>query len=297
MRHVTDASIAARVASAARRRGWFTAALLAASLAGCSLDQNLFNSRTLESYTLSTAVIPASARTEGFWTVGGDQVAYVYARHAGDAPRLTLLFCHGNKYHIEEYWDRVEAHWSAGFDVLTFDYRGYGRSTGTSSEATMRADGEAALAFLRSRGVADSSLAITGFSLGGVCAIHLAARVVTPRALIVEAAFTSAEGLVRTGTVLGVPGGWLMKDPYDNLAAMPLVTAPTLVMHGDADTFLPFRFGEALFAANRSAVKRFIRIRGADHSGILSVLGAGTYGRLFHDFASAPSAAGPGVLP
>jgi hypothetical protein len=44
-------------------------------------------------------------------------------------------------------------------------------------------------------------------------------------------------------------------------------------------------------------VKRFIRIRGADHSGILSVLGAGAYGRLFHDFASAPSAAGPGVLP
>lgn len=276
-------------------RAALTAGLLTVS--ACSLDGYLFNERPLDRYALSNAIIPDSLRTEGEWQVGTDRVAWVLARRPGSAPRLSMLYCHGNKNHIEEYWSRVETYWRAGFDVLIFDYRGFGRSTGTSSEATMRADGEAALAFLRSRGVADSSLVVAGFSLGGVCAIHLASRIVTPRALIVASAFTSSEALVRSGTVLDVPGRWLVKDPFDNLAAMPAVRAPTLLLHGDADTFVPFSFGEALFAANGASIRRFVRIRGADHTDIPTVLGAARYGHVYHDFAMTPSANGATVLP
>jgi fermentation-respiration switch protein FrsA (DUF1100 family) len=275
-----------------------SAALLTACItAACSLDEYLFNERAVDSYTLSNAVIADSLRTEGDWNVGSDRVAWVLARRPGNAPRLTLLFCHGNKYNVQEYWDRVEALWSAGFDVLTFDYRGFGRSTGTSSEPTMRADGEAALAFLRSRGVADSSLVVAGFSLGGVCAIHLAARVVKPRALIIESVFTSSEALVRSGTVLTIPGAYLMRDRFDNLAAIPLVTAPTLVLHGDADRFLPYRFGEELYAASRASIKRFVRVVGAEHTTIPTVLGSGTYATLLFRFAQSPSSSGPSTLP
>jgi fermentation-respiration switch protein FrsA (DUF1100 family) len=270
-------------------RSLAVAALVAgtSALGACSLDENLFNERQLDEYALSNAIIPDSLREEGAWQVGDDTVAWVFARRPGSAPRLTLLFCHGNKYNIAEYWPRVETLWQAGFDVLTFDYRGYGKSTGTSNEATLRADSEAALAELRTRGVGDSALVIHGFSLGGVCAIHLAARVVTPRALLVEAAFTSAEDLVRSGTVLDVPGRWLMKDPYDNRAAIRLVTAPTLIVHGDADTFLPFRFGEALHAAATGANPRaLVRVPGANHTEIPERLGPGAYGALLHDFAA-----------
>jgi fermentation-respiration switch protein FrsA (DUF1100 family) len=127
--------------------------------------------------------------------------------------------------------------------------------------------------------------------------VHLASRIVTPRALIVESAFTSSEALVRSGTVLDVPGRWLVKKPFDNLAAMPAVRAPTLLLHGDADTFIPFAFGEALFAANGAATKRFVRVRGADHTDIPTVLGSPRYGQLYHDFARTPSTNGPSVLP
>ncbi len=288
----------AMVRSTLRRAVIAGASFLTASLTtSCSLDEFLFNERAVDSYALSNAVIADSLRTEGDWKVGNDRVAWVLARRPGNTPRLTLLFCHGNKYNIQEYWNRAEAFWSAGFDVLTFDYRGFGRSSGTSDEATMRADGEAALAFVRSRGVADSSLVVAGFSLGGVCAIHLAARVVTPRALIIESAFTSSEALVRSGTVLTIPGEYLMRDRFDNLAAMPLVTAPTLVVHGDADTFLPYRFGEALYAASRAPIKRFVRVRGADHTEIPEVLGSAEYAALFLRFAQSPSGSGPSALP
>lgn len=263
----------------------------------CSLDGYLFNERALETYQLSNAIIPDSLRTEGDWQVGQDRVAWVFARRPGSAPRYTMLYCHGNKYHIEEYWSRVETYWSAGFDVLIFDYRGFGRSTGTSSEATMHADAEAALASLRSRGVADSSLVVAGFSLGGVCAIHLAARIVQPRALIVESAFTSSEALVRSGTVLQIPGQWLIKDAFDNLGAIPAVRAPTLILHGDADTFIPFQSGIALFEANGSSNKHFVRVPGAGHTDIPTVLGTAAYGALYRNFAATLSTNGATVVP
>jgi fermentation-respiration switch protein FrsA (DUF1100 family) len=78
---------------------------------------------------------------------------------------------------------------------------------------------------------------------------------------------------------------------------MPMVTAPTLVVHGDADTFLPYRFGEALYTASRAPIKRFVRVRGADHTEIPDVLGSAAYATLFLRFAQSPSSSGPGVLP
>lgn len=274
--------------------------LLAAAMCGCSLDAFLFNEKPLERYTLSSAIIPDSLRTEGMWTVDGDRVAWVFARRAGSAPRPTLLYCHGNKESIEPYWGRVEALWQAGFDVLIFDYRGFGRSTGTSTEATMRADADAALAFLRTRGVADSTLTVHGFSLGGVCALHLASRRVTPRALILESIFTGAQGLVRSGAVLDIPGRFLMRDGFDNLAMIGQVTAPVLHLHGDADTFVPFRMGEELAGATRATPRRFVPVSGAGHSGVIEVLGPARYGQLFRQFHDNPAQAAaviPGRLP
>lgn len=276
------------------------AAATALALGGCSLDAFLFNDRRLDRYALSSAIIPDSLRTEGDWTVGADRVAWVLARRPGAAARPTLLFCHGNKESLEPYWGRVEALWQAGFDVLVFDYRGFGRSTGRSTEATMRADADAALAFLRGRGVPDGALTVYGYSLGGVCALHLASGRVTPRALVLESAFTNAQGLVRTGAVLDIPGRFLLRDGFDNLAMIGRVSAPVLHLHGDGDTFVPFAMGEELARATRAATRRFVPVVGAGHTDIPDVLGAARFGQLlrqFHDDPAQAAATIPARLP
>ena len=45
-----------------------------------------------------------------------------------------MLFCHGNGGNIGDRVEQARLLASAGFEVLLFDYRGYGRSSGRPSE-------------------------------------------------------------------------------------------------------------------------------------------------------------------
>ena len=60
--------------------------------------------------------------------LGDREVHYVYA-HRPDAA-ATVLFSHGTTWHLGRYWERAEALWERGLNVMIYDYPGYGRSTG-----------------------------------------------------------------------------------------------------------------------------------------------------------------------
>jgi pimeloyl-ACP methyl ester carboxylesterase len=62
-----------------------------------------------------------------------------------------VLLFHGNAGNISDRVPHIELLASAGFDVLAFDARGYGRSTGRPSEPGTYLDARAALAALLRR--------------------------------------------------------------------------------------------------------------------------------------------------
>ena len=55
-----------------------------------------------------------------------------------------------------------------------------------------------------------------------------------------------------------------MKDTFHSDERIGRVSAPLLVLHGDADRVVPIRFGERLFALAREP-KRFVRFPGGGH--------------------------------
>ncbi|HLL86337.1 MAG TPA: alpha/beta fold hydrolase, partial [Thermoleophilaceae bacterium] len=55
-----------------------------------------------------------------------------------------VLFCHGNGGNIGDRLDTARLLAEAGFDLLLFDYRGYGRSSGRPSEEGTYRDARAA---------------------------------------------------------------------------------------------------------------------------------------------------------
>ena len=59
-----------------------------------------------------------------------------------------VLICHGNGGNIGDRAPHASLLAAAGFDVLLFDYRGYGRSPGRPSEDATYADARAARAAL-----------------------------------------------------------------------------------------------------------------------------------------------------
>src|SRR4051794_25111476 len=86
-----------------------------------------------------------------------------------------VLLCHGNAGNIADRVAHAALLSAAGLDVLLFDYRGYGRSSGRPSEQGIYRDARAALDALHAqRGMDASRVLYLGESLGGAVALALA---------------------------------------------------------------------------------------------------------------------------
>ena len=140
-------------------------------------------------------------------------------------------------------------------------YRGYGGSTGTPTEDGLIRDAAAAYDFARARYPA-KRIVLFGESLGTAVAVALAAGHEIG-ALILDAPFTSAAD-VGAAAYPFAPVRWLMKDKFRSDERIGRVSAPLLVLHGEADRIVPIRFAEQLFALAREP-KRMVRFPQGGH--------------------------------
>jgi fermentation-respiration switch protein FrsA (DUF1100 family) len=159
----------------------------------------------------------------------------------------------------ENRWRQIA---DAGVGVLGVAYRGYSGSTGHPSEAGLHMDAEAAYVWLAARYPA-GDIVIMGHSLGTGVATALAAEH-PARALILESPFTSAVD-VGAERMPWLPVRLMMWDRFDSTTWIGKVRAPVLIVHGDRDEVIDYRFGRALFAQAREP-KTFVRIAGGMHN-------------------------------
>ncbi len=173
------------------------------------------------------------ARLHGWWVPA-------QARRRG-----RVLLCHGNGGAIGDRTAHARLLTMAGFDVLLFDYRGYGRSRGKPSEHATRRDARAAHAALHRR-TPDDRVFYLGESLGAAVALALALER-PPAGLILQSAFTSVRDMARLHYPY-IPRA-LVPDAYPSIALVRYLRAPLLVVHGERDEIVPASHGEALFHA------------------------------------------------
>lgn len=94
-----------------------------------------------------------------------------------DDSQQTILFCMGNSGNISLMLPYAKILQDAGFEVLLFDYQGFGESEGIASISSLLGDCTAAFEFLvDSRQRKPHEIGIFGVSLGSVLAITLAAE-------------------------------------------------------------------------------------------------------------------------
>jgi pimeloyl-ACP methyl ester carboxylesterase len=118
-----------------------------------------------------------------------------------------VLFCHGNAGNIGDRVAHAALLSAAGFDVLLFDYRGYGRSSGRPNEHGTYRDARAACRALRDQpGVDVSRVIYLGESLGGAVALELALAH-PPAGLVLQSTFNSVRDLARLHYPY-IPRGW-----------------------------------------------------------------------------------------
>ena len=174
-----------------------------------------------------------------------------------------ILFSHGNGGNIADRMEHYAMLRELGYDILAYDYGGYGKSTGGPSEKRCYADIRAAWKYLAdTRGIPPGNIVLYGESLGGGATCDLATDM-HPRAVILQSTFLSIAKRAKEIFPI-VPVGLLLKHRFDNDAKIGKISAPILVIHSPEDTIIPYRHGRALFDL-ANGPKTFLELHG-DHN-------------------------------
>lgn len=160
----------------------------------------------------------------------------------------TILVCPGNAGNVAVYFPYADVLVRGGFNVLIFNYQGFGESEGIPNILSLPGDVECAYEFLRDKkNVKPDDLGVFGVSLGSTLSFYLAAR--NPvSALAVEDTFIPGAMLdryiqkARSGMLFELAANAIRNtalpavDPMQNVKK---VKCPILFLHGANDNFLP----------------------------------------------------------
>ncbi len=193
-------------------------------------------------------------------TPDGERLHAWYCR--SEKPVASGLFCHGNKGNLTISAHIIPHLLNAGLNILFFDYRGYGKSSGRATYAGVIADGVTAAGFHDKIRPKKLPSILYGFSLGGAVAAQVIRRHPFD-ALILQSTFTSLPRLTRI-LYPRLPLHLLAGKLFDTIRVIRKLTVPLLVLHGTEDEVIPCAMAHELFDACTSH-KRLWCIEGGLH--------------------------------
>lgn len=201
---------------------------------------------------------------------------------AKDKSRGTILQLHGNAENISTHVNSVLWLTLEGYDVFTFDYRGYGRSEGSPTQDGVHRDAQAALeTVLTLPDINKERLFVLGQSLGGAIAVYAVAN--SPhkdrvKALIIDSAFSSYRTIAREKLAQIIftwpfqyPLSFLFNDDYSPVKWIKTVhPLPVLIIQGDQDTIVPVHHASILYGTALDPKELWV-VNGVGHIQGLSV--------------------------
>jgi alpha-beta hydrolase superfamily lysophospholipase len=178
-----------------------------------------------------------------FETEDGEMLHGWYCR--AERPVASALYCHGNTGNLTNTAHVMPHLMASGISVLTFDYRGFGRSTGRPSLSGIVSDGLCAARFHETLRPKDVPSMLYGYSLGGA----VAAQVVQHHSfdgIVLQSTFTNLPDIARV-TFPHLPLHLVAGDFFDTLAAVRKLKLPLLVIHGGEDEVCPLWMARKLY--------------------------------------------------
>ncbi len=196
-----------------------------------------------------------------------------------------ILYCHGNKQHMDFYWPRAKLLANVGgknrFSVMMLDYRGYGLSEGDPTEEGLYEDVTTALEWLKGKGFTKDRVIIYGFSLGSAPAVKLLAEprsTLVPSKLILENPFASAELMVQDAAQLAMPASFFTNVKVNNAEEIKKIAQPFMLLQSENDKFLkPESHGYVVYKNYKGIYAEEHTVPGADHSTLEVTWGVDQY--------------------
>jgi len=183
-------------------------------------------------------------------------------------PKGVILYNHGNAGELDIWgqWAHLLAD-RYSYDVVLWDYRGYGKSTGKRRKQYMLDDGLLFYNYCKDL-FKEDLITVYGRSLGGFFATHIAKQT-KPRMLVLESTPSSLLEVAKE-TYPFIPAKWLLKFKFQNTENIAKIEIPTYLIHGTADDLIPYEQGQRLFELSKAEKKQFYPIEGGNHNDLSS---------------------------
>lgn len=187
-----------------------------------------------------------------FRSAGSKQLHGLFLKPSS-APRGTIIHCHGNHGNVTDHFEYIIFLVKAGYNVLTFDYAGYGQSKGSPTPTSIIEDTVAAAQYVKTReDVNPEKIILFGQSLGGAAASAAMVKDKEIKCLILEGTFTSYREMAtetRIGKLLFFITPFVIPDigPIHDLPQ--IAPRPILILHGESDGLIPYSFAQKLYDA------------------------------------------------
>jgi pimeloyl-ACP methyl ester carboxylesterase len=180
----------------------------------------------------------------------------------GEASDKAAIYFGGNAedvYHNAEDFRRT----LPGHTVYLVNYRGYGGSSGSPTEADLLSD---ALAIYDALARQHGQIAVIGRSLGTGVATYLASEREVER-LVLATPHDSALAIAQRMYPV-YPVSLLLKDQYRSIDHVPRITTPTLIVLAEHDRIIPREHSSRLAEAFTPGLVEKVIVANAGHNGL-----------------------------
>jgi len=157
----------------------------------------------------------------------------------------TILFLHGNAGSLENRIHKINHFNDMNLNFLIISWRGFSGNKGKPTENGLYKDAKSAVAWLNDNGIGEENIIIYGESLGTGVATEIAQNK-NFAGIILESPFTSMVAAGKSKYPI-FPIGLLLKDKYESDKKIKNIKSPILIMHGEADTIVPFWMGKKIY--------------------------------------------------
>jgi alpha-beta hydrolase superfamily lysophospholipase len=205
-------------------------------------------------------------RTEvlNFETDDGELLYGWYCRAKN--PIASALYCHGNTGNLSNTAHVMPHLLDAGINVLLFDYRGFGRSSGSPSLSGIIEDGVTAARLHEKIRPKNIPSILYGYSLGGAIAAQIIRRHPFD-GLILQSTFTNLPDIARV-TFPRIPLHLISGRLFDTMEVVRNVSVPVLIVHGTTDEVCPSWMAQQLHDSCGASEKKLILVNGGLHKNL-----------------------------
>lgn len=172
-----------------------------------------------------------------------------------------VVYYHGNAGNLEHWGQIAPLYLNAGFNIIIYDYRGFGKSTGEiDNQDDLLSDAQLVYEYAKSK-YEEPEITIIGYSLGSGIASSVASKN-NPRRLVLKSPYYALSELA-SSKVPFLPGETLLKYKLPTHSYLESVDFPIHVFHGDQDKVIPVEQSRKLY--EKFPEINYVELKGQSH--------------------------------